>query len=94
MVTPRTARYLLLGVVAVCISATAAVAIRDAAQPPPDTPITQPSQSSQNTGNSDSNLPMVIIGSGQAVASGGRVTLSPDTLPGGGLVAPARVPGS
>jgi hypothetical protein len=68
MVTPRTARYLLVGVVAACISATAAVAIRDAAQPPPGTAVSPPSQSFQNSGNSDSDLPMVIIGSGQAVA--------------------------
>ncbi len=94
MVTPRMARYLLVGVVAACISATAAVAIRDAAQPPPATPVAQPSQSVQNSGNSDSDLPMVIIGSGQAVASGGRVTLLPDVLPGGASLAPARVPGS
>jgi hypothetical protein len=94
MVTPRTARYLLAGVVAACISATAAVAVRDATRRiAPADAVTQPSRAFQIP-SSTINLPIVIIGSGQAGASGGRVDLLPDTVPGGALTAPVHVPGS
>ena len=88
MVTPRTARYLLLGIVAACISATATLAAFDATRPVASrTAATQPSQVFHIPSYAPGIDSGITVDPAQIGAQGSRVVT---LVPGAIIVAPAE----
>jgi hypothetical protein len=80
MVTPRTARYLLVGIVAACISATAALAVLDAGRPVASTADQSQTVHFHIPSYAPGSYPSISIGSSSSAAQGNRVTLLPSDI--------------